>query len=156
LHNDDYLNETFLSKVRDGLLEHGLMIISRACANPMHRFTYTVGLTAHDHPELLIVGVCGEDAQVILNDLGRQVIAGHRFTAGETCDGLLIGGYSLAVIGPVDPDGDERYPIAAARAVFSDAGPPFQVVMPDDQYRFPWHPGYDMDLAQPLLGPAPA
>lgn len=148
--------ELFLNRIRSGMLEHGVMIMHIGCRHPLHGHSYTVGLTAHDHPELIMVGLDSTIRHYLLNTLAREVIAGRRFRAGDTASAPHMGGYELTIVGPVDADSDKRYPVKVARDIFPDTGPPYQVVFPDDNCRRPWEDGYDMEVIQPLLGPVPA
>lgn len=46
-------------------------------------FVYTVGLSAFDHPELILFATSQATAAVVLNDLGRLVGAGRVLGAGD-------------------------------------------------------------------------
>lgn len=52
-------------------------------AGPAGAFAYTVGLTRHRHPELLVRDLPVELAGGLLDRLARQVAGGARFTAGD-------------------------------------------------------------------------
>ncbi len=45
-------------------------------------FSYTVGLTAMGHPEVIIVGMPAEHAMTFLNMIGEEVRRGGRFDHG--------------------------------------------------------------------------
>jgi hypothetical protein len=45
-------------------------------------FSYTVGLTAFDHPEVAITDMPFKAAQTFLNNIGSDVKDGKRFDAG--------------------------------------------------------------------------
>jgi Domain of unknown function (DUF4262) len=157
------LNETdgmFLAGIRAQLAAHPVLVrqVGGPGAAAVDVYSYTIGLTAHGHPELMMVGAAHESAYPILIDLGRRVTAHQaRFGPGDTVDDVLEGGYPLMIAGPVTPDCAERYPITVATLINHLAGPPLQVVYTDEGYRFPWHPGYnpDRELHQPLLCPVP-
>lgn len=150
-------HEAYMHHLRGQLLESGggFMVTYMRARNVLDTYAYTLGLTAFDHPELLIVGVSVPDAHYVLSTIGRDIVAGRRLRHGEIVDDVLTCAYPLAIIGPIVHEADERYPIANARGLFSDAGPPYQVVYTDDDYRFPWHAGYDMTMLQPVLAPVP-
>lgn len=155
-------SELFLNRVRCQLLERRVLIRHVGCAHPDHpptrsTYTYTIGLAAHGHAELLIAGAALAEASPILMDLGQQVTGRTAwFRPGDVIDGLLEAGYPMMIAGPVTPDALERYPVTISAALFDDAGPPMQVVYTDTGYRYPWDDGYDMDdMTQPLLAPVP-
>lgn len=146
--------ELFLNRVRAGMLEYGFMVVHSGCDHPRHGgYSYTVGLTALDHPELLMAGLDCDSRHYLLNELAVQVRAGRRYRPGDT--GSVDMSYDVTLVGPVDADGDFMYPISAVRGIFPDAGPALQAVFPDGRHRLPWQEGYDMDVDQPLLGPVP-
>jgi hypothetical protein len=63
-------------------------------------FAYTVGLTAHDYPELLIAGLPPEVAHGLLNDLaGRVYDRADRFTHGQRVSDLIAGYDAVLVEG---------------------------------------------------------
>lgn len=52
------------------------------------RFGYTVGLTEHNHPELLVRGLGARDTAELLNRWGSSVLAGDAFAEGHLlCEG---------------------------------------------------------------------
>lgn len=52
------------------------------------RFGYTVGLTDHGHPELLVRGLGARETAGLLNRWGDTVLGGHVFDAGHLlCEG---------------------------------------------------------------------
>lgn len=113
-------------------------------------FAYTVGLSAHDDPELLIAGLPPEVAHGLLNDLaGRVYDRAERFTHGQRIDDLIAGYDAVLVEGaPID----ELLPGVAIARYGRDQVRLQQVVWPDQQGRFPWDAGYDVDpRIQPLI-----
>jgi hypothetical protein len=67
-------------------------------------FAYTVGLTAHDYPELLIAGLDPATSQALLNDLAERVYdKAERFTHGQHIDNLIVGYNAVIVDGPPTP-----------------------------------------------------
>jgi hypothetical protein len=113
-------------------------------------FAYTVGLIAHDYPELLIAGLPPEVAHGLLNDLaGRVYDKADRFTHGQRISDLIADYDAVLVEGaPID----ELLPGLAIARYGRDRVRLLQVVWPDPQGRFPWDAGYDFDPhAQPLI-----
>jgi len=113
-------------------------------------FAYTVGLTGHDYPELLIAGLPPEAAHGLLNDLaGRVYDKAERFTHGQRISDL-IAGYDAVIVEGVPID--EMPPGVAIARYGRDQIRLQQVVWPDPQGRFPWDAGYDFNPhAQPLI-----
>ncbi|MEU7171490.1 MULTISPECIES: DUF4262 domain-containing protein [Micromonospora] len=114
-------------------------------------FAYTVGLTAHGCPELLIAGLDPAIAHHLLNDLAARVYdRAERFSHGQRV-GDLIDGYDAAIIDGF-PAGHLHLGAAIARY-----GPQQvrvqQIVWPDPAGRFPWEDGYAYpSTVQPLIG----
>jgi hypothetical protein len=146
----------------DDVMRHQQQIIDRVGWAVMHvlptedepdtvtPFAYTVGLTAHGYPELLVAGLPPEIAHGLLNDLaGRVYDQARRFAHGQRIGDLIAGYDAVIVDGP--PRGDLLPGVAIAR-YGRDQVRLQQVVWPDPQGRFPWQDGYDIDpRAQPLI-----
>ncbi|TDB84086.1 DUF4262 domain-containing protein [Micromonospora fluostatini] len=112
---------------------------------------YTVGLTEHDVPELVIAGLEPHIAHALLNDLARRVHDhAHRLTHGQQIDDLLLGYPAVIVEGPAT---EALHPGAAHARYGADRVRLQQIVWPDRQGRFPWDDGYEYPgYVQPLLG----
>ncbi|WP_433458430.1 DUF4262 domain-containing protein [Micromonospora sp. CA-248212] len=113
-------------------------------------FAYTVGLTAHHYPELLIAGLPTEVAHCLLNDLARRVYdTAERFTHGQRVSDL-IAGYDAIII-----DGSPTDDLVPGMAIVRYGRHQIclqQLVWPDQQGRFPWDSGYSLEpQAQPLI-----
>ncbi len=118
--------------------------------SPGPRFTYTVGLTRWNHPELILFGVSHDVAQGMLNDLGGRVRDGAVLEVGQQLDDLIVGLPARLV--QVD-DTTEHF--GMARRLYPVVRG-LQVVWTDTTGRFPWDVGYDINpLVQPVLGPVP-
>ncbi|MFV2019428.1 uncharacterized protein DUF4262 [Micromonospora sp. Llam0] len=114
-------------------------------------FAYTVGLTEHDFPELVIAGLDPLIAQALLNDMaGRVYSRAERFTHGQRVADLLVGYDAIIVEGPAT---DALLPGAAHARYGKDRVRLQQIVWPDPRSRFPWDDGYEYPAhVQPLLG----
>jgi hypothetical protein len=126
----------------------------RPALNPTHPgtpFAYTVGLTAHGQPELVIAGLDPLIAQALLNDLAARVVEHDTQLAHGQRRHDLIAGYDAVLIdGPVT---DDLYPGTAIGRYGADHVRLRQIVWPDRNGRFPREPGYAYPpQAQPLLG----
>ncbi|MEV0269842.1 DUF4262 domain-containing protein [Hamadaea sp. NPDC050747] len=113
-------------------------------------FAYTVGLTEHDLPEMLITGVQEAIAGKLLNDLARRATGGNRFHHEQRISDLISNFDAIIVDGPAD--GLLR-PTAAIYLYGPAAVRLQQCVWPDPSGRFPWESAYTMDpAAQPIIG----
>jgi hypothetical protein len=119
--------------------------------DPVSPFSYTVGLTAHGYPELIIAGLDPATSQALLNDLAARVYdRAERFTTGQRITDLLAGYEAVIVEGPAT---DALYPGAALARYGQDAVSLQQIVWPDPQGRYPWDTGYAYGPhVQPVLG----
>jgi hypothetical protein len=127
---------------------YGWAIRNVAAADPQECLSYTVGLTAHDHPEVVMTGLPPEVGTAFLNIVGEIVVReGRRFQAGEATD-ELADGRSMPVIQVTDMSG-----LAAVRAIYDDATA-LQIIWTDSGGRLPWEPGYaNPPGSQRILGP---
>ncbi|MFF4940766.1 DUF4262 domain-containing protein [Micromonospora sp. NPDC000729] len=118
---------------------------------PTAPFAYTVGLTAHDYPELITAGLPPEVAHSLLNDLARRVYdKAERFTHGQRLSDVIAGYDAIIIDGPPT---DELLPGLAISRYGRDQVRLQQMVWPDQQGRFPWDNGYHFDpRTQPLIG----
>ena len=119
--------------------------------DPGAPFAYTVGLTAHGHPELIIAGLDPLIAQALLGDLaGRVYDTAARFTHGQRVTDLLAGYDAVILDGPGTED---LHPGTAYARYGRDRVRLQQIVWPDKHGRFPWENGYVYPPhVQPLIG----
>jgi hypothetical protein len=115
-------------------------------------FGYTIGLTAHDQPELVIAGIPNPHVlHAILNDLAERVHRdGMRLRHGQRISDLLVG-YDTVIIDGTDTSvlhpGTAIARYGAARIRLR------QIVWPDQAGHFPWDTGYAYPPhVQPLIG----
>lgn len=113
-------------------------------------FSYTVGLTAIHHPEVVITGMPFAPAQEFLNNIGADVRNGKRYEPGTVTEELTGPGAPVVFLDVVQ---DEQ--LVAVRQVYGHCSA-VQMVWPDSAGHLPWVPGYNNPAdAQPLLGPRP-
>jgi hypothetical protein len=110
---------------------------------------YTIGLTGHGHPELIVFGLAPAAAKRVLNTLAGEIVAGRRaVTAGGTADDILDDG-PVRFVAVEDPD---RHLPGAAQVYAGDGAlRAVQIVWPDRHRRWPWDAGTKVD-AMPVLG----
>ncbi len=114
-------------------------------------FAYTIGLTAHTHPELVIASLHPAIAHGLLGDMARRVVQdGACFQHGQRIRDLVACYDTIIVEGAPT---DDLYPGTAIARYGAGRVRLQQIVWPDPQGRFPWDPGYAYPpQAQPLLG----
>ena len=113
-------------------------------------FSYTVGLTALQRPELLLAGLTADVAHVLLNQMaGRVHHTAQQFADDQLISDLLTGYDAVIIDG--DLTGQLRPSVALAR--YDDTRVRLQqIVWPDVRGRFPWDPGYGYaQQRQPLI-----
>jgi hypothetical protein len=136
-----------LEDLRQKIAAHGWAIRNVSDADPEKCLSYTIGLTAHGHPEVVMTGLPPEVGSAFLNIVGEIVVReGGRFTAGEATT-ELADGPAMPVIVVAD-----KSELAAVSAIYGDA-PALQIVWTDSGGRLPWETGYaNPPGSQRLLG----
>ena len=120
---------------------------------PLETCWYTVGLTGHDLPELIVFGLPPDISRPALELLAADLIAGRRqIAAGQRADDVLEG-HPVRFVAVTEPD--RHLPVAAQ--FYAGTGTTvraLQIVWPDRYERWPWQTGtrvHDM----PVLGEHP-
>lgn len=126
---------------------YGWAVRNVSDSDPAKCLSYTVGLTAHAHPEVVMTGLPPEAGTAFLNIVGEIVVRqGGRFAAGEATT-ELADGPAMPVLEVLDK-GD----LTAVDAIYGDV-PALQIVWTDSAGRLPWEPGYaNPPGSQRLLG----
>lgn len=146
--------EEYDQKLMDIVHEYGWAVQYVMADKDHPSFSYTVGMSTFNAPELLIFGIPADTARNILNDMGAAVRDGKRFKSGDRTTEFLANGMELAFI-QVD---DSTQDLTMANRMFIAAAPvpALQVVWPDKGGRYPWELGWDMGpVIQPLRGTPP-
>ena len=112
--------------------------------------SYTVGLTEHGVPELLVTGLRPDLAADMLVSWGSYLLDQEQVLAGETM------GWGRFVMEAVQVDRPQEH-LLLAHARYGDALRALQLVWADRDGRWPWDHGFQSRQAgQPVLGtPAP-
>lgn len=118
-------------------------------------FSFSVGLFVnYAHPELILIGMRGENASPIINEVRDHVAAGRRFADGNISDEILANDYKVCfwkVPLMVYPRylGTALWFYAKCPVVF----PCLQVIWQDVNRHFPWEAECESDVKedQPLL-----
>ncbi len=137
----------YLEHVRGLITDHGWAVqgVERDRARPP--WAYTVGLTAHGRPELVVTGLPLDRAAGLLNDVASHVLHAGPPRPGEQIP--LRGG-------PVIEFVEVTVPNAHLRVAVELYGPgirALQLAHADDRGHWPWDAGFrGMRGGQPVLG----
>lgn len=113
-------------------------------------FCYTVGLTAHGHPELIMTGRSAGESASVLNVIARRILFGcARFEAGTECS---AGGFELSFVEVVQ---SEDWLLMACRIYSGCNVSAVQAVWRDSDGNLPWEGDFPSSIVQPVLGPPP-
>ena len=139
-----------LRQVGEAIQRFGVHLEFVPQPTPLETCWYTVGLTGHDQPELIIFGLPPDISRPVLRSVADDVIAGRRtLTAGQYADDVLDG-HPVHLVAVTEPD--RHLPVAAQfYAVTDSAVQALQIVWPDRYRRWPWQPGTRVD-DMPMLG----
>ena len=134
-------------ELRQMIDAHGWAVRNVSDSDPAKCLSYTVGLTAHGHPEVVMTGLPPEVGTAFLNIVGEIVVReGGRFTSGEATT-ELADGPAMPVI-----EVSDRSDLTAVDAIYGVV-PVLQVVWTDSLGHLPWEPGYaNPSGSQRLLG----
>ncbi|EUA35724.1 hypothetical protein I552_6526 [Mycobacterium xenopi 3993] len=131
--------QEYLAEVRKTMLRHGWAV--QYVEDARVPYAYTVGLTRHDVPELLVTGVPPQRAVRLLNLVGERSVR-----EGPPAPGVQIEirpGPLLEVVEVEHPDAHMN----CAAAIFGNELRALQLVWADRRGRWPWVPGSTMVAA---------
>jgi len=136
-----------LDDLRTMMDTHGWAVRNVASSDPTECLSYTVGLTRHSHPEVVMTGLPADVGTAFLNIVGEIVVReGGEFTAGEATS-ELADGPPLPVIAVVDTSS-----LSAVAEHFGFVSA-LQIVWTDSHGNLPWDQEYANPAgSQPLLG----
>ena len=139
-----------LRQIGETIERSGVYLQFEPQPTPLETSWYTIGLTDHDHPELILYGLPPDLARPALHTLAADVIARRRTcVAGRHADDVLEG-HRVQFVEVTEPD--RHLPVAARfYAVSGAALTALQIVWPDRYQRWPWQPGSRVD-DMPVLG----
>jgi len=136
-------------------LEHIRGIIATCCfavqavEGDRHRspWAYTVGLTAHGKPELLVTGLSIARSHRLLHDVAEHVLHAEAPQPGEVIP--LIGGPVIEIVEVTEP----TVHLVIAAEIFGPGIQALQLVHADDRGHWPWEVGFRGGRGgQPVLG----
>lgn len=142
---------TPLEDLQQKIERYGWAVRCVADSDPALCIAYTVGLSTHGHPEVVMTGLPADAGQAFLNIVGEIVVReGGRLEAGSSTT-ELADGPAMPVI-----QVEDKSDLTAVEELFGDV-PALQVIWTDSRGRLPWEAGYaNPPASQPLLGRAPA
>jgi hypothetical protein len=112
--------------------------------------SYTVGLTAVGHPEIVLLGLPAAVAQDFLNAVAEKVRSGGSYTHGQRTADFTDDNGPVVFLRVEEPDR-----LVSAREMYGSVEA-LQLVWPDSAGHLPWEPGHrNSPDVQPLLGPVP-
>lgn len=136
--------------------QYGLHIIRVHGDEEWSEFTYSVGLyRTFGLPEVIILGLRGDLAHGILNELARRAHAGERFRAGDMLHGLLKG--FQVMFRPILPGHVKAHFRWASWYHEGSPFPTLRLLFPSTAGVWPWDPNASeiVRTQQPLLETAP-
>jgi hypothetical protein len=138
-----------LEKTRENIRQYGWSVIGvfPDQKNGDPGFSYSVGFTyTLKHPEIFVVGLNPETAQVLLNDLGDRIRNGERFDEPALVDNL-IRDYPAA-IRPITDKTAREHSNLGRQALSGVKFEACQLFYPDKGGYFPWDNGCNPRIAE--------
>lgn len=125
-----------LDDLRMKIDTYGWAVRNVSDADPAKCLSYTVGLTAHGHPEAVMTGLPPEVGTAFLNIVGEIVVReGGQLTAGKATT-ELADGPAMPVITVSDTSD-----LTAVEAIYGGVSA-IQIVWTDSRGRLPWEAEY--------------
>lgn len=142
----DLTMDGYLDLLRDRLERERFVLQSVSGSRTSAELTYSVGLTAHGLPELIVAGVRAVEAGPLLQRWGDYLLDESLVLPGEA---LTCGPWVMEAVEVRHPQ--EHLKVAAA--LYGGAVRALQLAWCDSAGRWPWQPGHRARRAgQPLLG----
>lgn len=142
----DLTVEDLLEDIRGRVARNRFAAVSVEGSRCTAEFTYTVGLTEHGLPELIVTGQRSETAHHLVAAWGDYLLDENLVLPGES---LHCGPFVLEAV-EVDEPHDT---LVVAHRFYGDQVRALQLVWADSRGRWPWDPGFRARSAgQPLLG----
>jgi Domain of unknown function (DUF4262) len=137
----------YLDHLRDLIGQHGWAVQAVARDRIRPPWAYTVGLTAHGRPELVVTGLPASRAGSLLNDVAAHLLHAAAPRPGEQIP--LHGGPLIEIVAVAEPAAH----LEVALEFYGPAVRALQLVHADDRGRWPWEVGYrGVRGGQPVLG----
>jgi uncharacterized protein DUF4262 len=137
----------YLAHLRELLQRHCWIV--QGVQRDRHRapYAYTVGLTAHARPELVVTGLPYGRAATLLNGVAEHVLHADAPGVGEVI--RLRGGPVIEIVQVAEPS----VHLSVAAAINGPGFAALQLVYADDRGHWPWEAGFRGGRGgQPVLG----
>ena len=140
--------QDYLAHLRELLDQHCWVVQGVQRQRQRPSYAYTIGLAAHDRPELVVTGLPYDQAADLLNDFAELVLdAPAAPQPGELVG--LPGGPVAELVRVAEPG----VHLAVAAALNGSQFAALQLVYADDRGCWPWEAGFRGGLGgQPVLG----
>jgi hypothetical protein len=137
----------YLEHIRD-VIAYSCFAIQGVEGDRRHSpWAYTVGLTAHGKPELVVTGLSTARSVRLLNDVASHVLHADAPRPGEVVP--LRGGPVIEIVEVTEPTAH----LGIAVAIFGPEIRALQLVHADDRGHWPWERGFrGRRGGQPVLG----
>jgi hypothetical protein len=142
----------FDQRTLENIARFGCSVLHIPEEDDLPPFSFSVGITkSAAAPELIVIGLRQELAQILINDYHQRVQAGEVFRAGERYTGFLEG-FEVAL----ERVAESFYEEYLGYNLGFYAGPNFEVlqlIYPNTEGIWPWQPEADAGFRarQPLL-----
>lgn len=103
-------------------------------------FNYTVGLTAMDHPELVVMGLNNQQGHGILCAAVKLIEGGTTFQADHYAERVLT--RMPVAFAEVTDTHHPQFPLSMANRMYGIVHA-LQLIWPDAKGKFPWQKGFD-------------
>ena len=154
IHGETLMPNT-TDPVASKVQEHGWAVVNVETDVDLPTYSYSVGLyKTFSHPEVIVFGLAPSVLQQIINTIGQMVRDGHRFSANETTDQILVGNECAFRL--VAPGAEAKY-MGTAVGYYGGEVPALHCIWPDQAGRFPWEHGTSAiyRTLQPMLSEGP-
>lgn len=142
--------DTGLGQIGEAIERDGVYLAFVPQPELLETCWYTIGLTEHRHPELILFGLPPDISRSVLHAVAEEVIEGRRTcAAGQYADDVLEG-HPVTFVAVTEPG--RHLPLATRfYAGTGTATEALQIVWPDRYHRWPWQPGTHVN-DMPVLG----
>jgi len=141
----DLTAEDYYARLRSNIERKRFTVQSVGGSACKAEFSYTIGLTGHGLPELIVLGLRHTDAIPLLDRWAQYVLDRSVILPGET-----LGGDPLCEAIEVERPEEHLY---FAMDLYGPGVRALQLAWADSRGRWPWEPGHRARRAgQPLLG----
>ncbi len=139
--------QDYIEHVR-GILDHHCWLVQEVERDRRQApYAYTVGLTGHDRPELVVTGMRYERAVRLLDGMAAHLLHAEAPAPGEVVP--LAGGPVVEIVQVAEP----AVHLLVAAACYGAGVSALQLAYADDRGHWPWERGFRGGRGgQPVLG----